>query len=45
VYGAKEKFYLDPKFPMLETETGGRIVFFGSDKKGKTLWFARVKLD
>jgi len=44
-YGGEEGFYLDPTFPYLETDKGNRIVFFGSDKKGKEIWFARVKLD
>jgi len=44
-YGGEEGFYLDPTFPYLETDKGNSIVFFGSDKKGKEIWFARVKLD
>ena len=44
-YGGEEGYYLDPTFPFLETEKGNRLVFFGSDKKGKEIWFARVKLD
>ena len=46
-YGAieKDKYYLDPRIPFLETNEGGKIVFFGSDKSGKTLWFCRVKLN
>jgi len=44
-YGGEEGFYLDPLYPYHETEKGNTIVFFGSDKKGKEIWFARVKLD
>ena len=44
-YGAEEGFYLDPTFPFLETDKGHTIVFFGSSKSGKDIWFARVKLD
>lgn len=39
-----EGFYLDPKYPFLKTDKDGTIVFFGADKPGKELWFARVKL-
>ena len=35
VYGAEDKFYLDPKFPYLETYKGNTVVFFGSDKPEK----------
>lgn len=44
-YGGEEGYYLDPLYPFLETDKGHTIVFFGSDKKGKEIWFARVKLD
>jgi hypothetical protein len=44
-YGGDEGYYLDPTFPYLETDKGNTIVFFGSDKKGKEIWFARVMLD
>lgn len=40
----KEIYYLDPKFPMLQTDGGNKIVFFGSDKAGKNIWFCRVNL-
>jgi hypothetical protein len=43
-YGGKNDYYLDPKYPYLETE-GNKIVFFGSDKGGKTIWFCRVNLN
>lgn len=42
-FGDKE-FYLDPNHPYLECEPGV-LVFFGSDKPGKTIWFAKVRLD
>jgi hypothetical protein len=44
-YGGDEKYYLDPSYPFLETDKGSTIVFFGSDSKGKDIWFARVILD
>ena len=44
-YGKKEKNYLEPTFPILPTVVGGdKLTFFGSDKKGRNLWFCRVKL-
>jgi hypothetical protein len=41
----KDQYYLDPKFPYLETVKGNSITFFGSDKKGKEIWFARILFD
>jgi hypothetical protein len=41
----KPEYFLDPNFPFLETEKGGVVTLFGADKKGKTIWFCRVKLD
>ena len=41
----KAVYYLDPKFPYLSTDNGNKIVFFGSDKSGKTIWFCRVALN
>ena len=45
-YGAigKKDYYLDPKFPFLETDGGNKIVFFGSDESGRQIWFCRVNL-
>jgi hypothetical protein len=43
-FGKGEGFYLDPKYPFLETDKSETLVFFGADKGGKELWFARVKL-
>jgi len=43
-FGADDKYYLDTKYPMLETEKGNMVVFFGSDRGGKTIWFCRVAL-
>lgn len=40
----KESYYLDPNYPFLETDGGNKIVFFGSDKSGKNIWFCRVNL-
>jgi len=44
-YGGEEGYYLDPTYPFLETDIGSAIVFFGSDRKGKEIWFARILLD
>jgi hypothetical protein len=41
----KPDFYLDPNYPYLESGTPGTVVFFGSDKKEKNLWFSRILLD
>jgi hypothetical protein len=41
--GGKE-FYLDRKFPYLESEPG-KLVFFGADKPGKIIWFAKIDLE
>lgn len=43
-FGKGEGYYLDPNYPFLETKKRERVVFFGSDKQGKELWFARVAL-
>lgn len=44
-YGKQEKNYLEPTFPILPTIVDGdKLTFFGSDKKGRILWFSRVKL-
>ena len=41
----KVNYFLDQKFPYLQTTKGNTLVFFGSDKKGKNIWFCRVKID
>ncbi|HEY8400059.1 MAG TPA: hypothetical protein VIK89_02285 [Cytophagaceae bacterium] len=41
----KKTFYLDNKFPFLPVDEGASIVFFGNDKPGKFIWFAKVNLD
>ncbi|MBK6834559.1 MAG: hypothetical protein IPG89_09885 [Bacteroidetes bacterium] len=38
------KYYLDENFPFL-SGANGNVVFFGSDKKGRNIWFSRVKLN
>jgi hypothetical protein len=43
-FGKGEGYYLDPKYPYLETDKSEAVVFFGADKAGRELWFARVKL-
>ncbi len=42
-FGDKE-FFLDPKFPYLEAEPG-KLVFFGSNKSGKIIWFAKINME
>jgi hypothetical protein len=41
----KKAFYLDNKFPYLPVDEGNAIVFFGSDKAGRVLWFGKLKLE
>ena len=41
----RTKYYLDKKYPFLNVENNGKIVFFGSNKSGRTLYFGRVRLD
>lgn len=43
-FGKGEGYYLDPNYPYLETDNHEGVVFFGSDKGGRELWFARVIL-
>lgn len=43
-FGKGDGFYLHPQYPFLETDKAETVVFFGADKPGKELWFARVKL-
>jgi hypothetical protein len=43
-FGKGEGYYLDPKYPFLKTDKNETLVFFGADKGGRELWFARVKL-
>jgi hypothetical protein len=43
--GGEAGYYLDPSYPYLATDGESKIVFFGSDRKGKEIWFARVVLD
>ena len=43
-FGKGDGYYLNPNYPTLETDKGETVVFFGADKAGKELWFARVKL-
>lgn len=43
-FGKTEGYYLDPTYPFLQTDKNETVVFFGADKQGKELWFARVKL-
>lgn len=43
-FGKSDGFFLDPKYPYLKTDKEGTVVFFGANKSGKELWFARVIL-
>ena len=43
--GNATKHYLDTNFPFLQTTEENSLVFFGSDKGGKEIWFARIKLE
>jgi len=43
-FGKGDGYYLDPTYPYLQTDKDETLVFFGADKAGKELWFARVKL-
>lgn len=43
-FGKGAGYYLNPNYPTLETDKGETLIFFGADKPGKELWFARVKL-
>jgi hypothetical protein len=39
------QYFLDENFPYLSTDADHKVVFFGADKKGRNIWFSRVKLD
>jgi hypothetical protein len=41
--GKKATYFVDNKFPMLNI-SDTQQVYFGSDKKGKNIWFCRVNL-
>ncbi len=41
----KDGYFVDKSYPFLETPDKGKVVFFGSNKSGKVIWFLRVKLD
>jgi hypothetical protein len=45
VRGPDDDYYLDPQFPYIENEDQNQVVFFGSDKPGRTIWFVRIKVD
>jgi hypothetical protein len=44
VRGPDDDYYLDAKFPYLESSEGNMITFFGSDKPGRKIWFVRIKI-
>lgn len=43
--GKKNVYFLDNRFPYLPVDEGNKLVFFGSDKGGRNIWFSRVALD
>jgi len=43
-FGKGEGYYLDSNYPFLASGKNESMVFFGSDKSGRELWFARVLL-
>lgn len=44
VRGPDDDYYLDAKFPFIESKADNMLTFFGSDKKGNNIWFVRVKI-
>jgi hypothetical protein len=40
----KEAYYVDNSHPIVPIDNNTKLVFFGTDKKDKVLWFARVGL-
>lgn len=40
----KNQYFVDQKFPILESDNLDEVVLFGSDKKGAEIWFTRVLL-
>ena len=45
VRGPDDDYYLDAKFPFIEMEDKNEVVFFGSDKPGKNIWFVKIKVE
>ncbi len=43
-YGKDKDFFVDNSRPVITVDNGDKVVFFGSDKKDKEIWFCRVKL-
>ncbi|WP_258543596.1 hypothetical protein [Parvicella tangerina] len=41
--GKKQLYYVDPSYPLLNISQTQQV-YFGSDKKGKNIWFCRVNL-
>lgn len=42
--GKKQTYFVDKSYPRLNA-SAGELVYFGSDRKGKNIWFCKVKLD
>lgn len=40
----KDEFFIDNSHPILLIDDDQKVVFFGTDKKDKTLWFSRIGL-
>jgi hypothetical protein len=41
----KPTYYLHYNFPVLQVEGNNNIVYLGSTKSGKTLWFGKVNME
>lgn len=39
-----ERYFLENSFPILPLNEANKLVFFGTDKGGRTLWFARMPM-
>jgi len=40
-----KQYFLEYNYPYHESVEDNKLTFFGSDKKGKTIWFCRIRLD
>jgi hypothetical protein len=40
----KQEYYIDNSHPIIPIDNDKKLVFFGTDKKDKVLWFARVEI-
>jgi len=44
VYG-EGKYFLDDKYPFIQLPNENKLILFGADKSGNTIWFARIRMD